>query len=110
MDVVAVCVPEVPVIVTVDSPAVAAPSVDSVNMLVEVVGLVSKEALTPLGNPLAARVTAPVKPLISFTVMVVVATAPGTTCRLAAEVESVKPVVPPPPVELAGVLVTMTTV
>lgn len=41
-----------------------------VSTLVPVVGLVLNEAVTPLGRPVAARVTLPVKPPASVTVMV----------------------------------------
>jgi len=70
--VVAVSEPEVPVIVTVDEPVVAVALAVSVSRLVPVVGLVPKEAVTPLGKPDAARVTLPVKPPTSVTVMVLV--------------------------------------
>jgi hypothetical protein len=70
MVVVAVSAPEVPVMVTVDVPAVAVLLAVSVSALVPVVGLVPNEAVTPLGNPDAARVTLPVNGLTSVTVMV----------------------------------------
>jgi len=70
--VLAVSEPEVPVIVTVDEPVVAVALAVSVSRLVPVVGLVPKEAVTPLGKPDAARVTLPVKPPTSVTVMVLV--------------------------------------
>ena len=56
--------------VTVDVPAVAVLLAVSVSALVPVVGLVPNEAVTPLGNPDAARVTLPVNGLTSVTVMV----------------------------------------
>ena len=46
-----------PSIVIVDFPVAADPLTVSVNTLVEVVGLVLNVAVTPLGIPLAVRVT-----------------------------------------------------
>jgi len=60
--VVAVSVPEVPVIVTVYVPAVAVALAVRVSTLLPVVGLVPSEAVTPLGRPDTARVTLPVNP------------------------------------------------
>jgi len=48
----------------------------SVSTLVPVVGLVAKDAVTPLGNPDAVRFTLPVKPYWGVTVMVDVPAAP----------------------------------
>ena len=110
MLVVAVWEPELPVMVTGDSPTVAEVLAVSVSTLVPAVGLMSKVAVTPLGNPLAPRVTLPSNELPGVTVMVAVAVPPGIIVRLVAEVESVKPVVPPPPVAPAGELVIMATV
>jgi hypothetical protein len=75
--VVAVKAPEVPVIVTVvGPPAVAELLAVSVSTLelAELVGL--NDAVTPLGRPLAAKLTLPVNPPTSVTVMVLVPTAP----------------------------------
>jgi len=74
--VVAVRVPEVPVMVTVVAPVVAEPLAVRVSTLVEVVGLVANAAVTPLGRPEAARVTEPVNGLTSVTVIVSVPLAP----------------------------------
>src|SRR5208282_1602446 len=68
--------PDVPVIVTVAVPVVAVLLAVSVSVLVEVVGLVPKAAVTPLGRPDAVRVTAPENPPRSVTVMVLVPPAP----------------------------------
>ena len=73
MVVVAVRVPEVPVIVTVEVPTVAVALAVNVITLVPVVGLVPKVAVTPAGRPVAAKVTLPVNPPTSVTVMVSVA-------------------------------------
>ena len=73
----AVKVPEVPVMVTVTGPAtVAVLLAVKVSRLEPVVGLVAKAAVTPLGSPLAARVTAPLKPPTSVTEMVSVSLLP----------------------------------
>lgn len=67
----AVNVPEVPLIVTVKGPPTMAEFVAvSVKTVEPDVGLSEKLAVTPLGRPLAARVTVPVKPPRSVTVMV----------------------------------------
>jgi hypothetical protein len=90
--VVSVKVPEVPVMVTVTGPPVVAVLVAvSVSTLLPVVGLVSKLAVTPLGKPLAARVTPPPNPPASVTVMVSVLLLPWTTDSVLAEGERAKP-------------------
>ena len=70
--VVALRLPDVPVIVTVAGPAVAVLLAVSVSTLLFVAGLVPKVAVTPLGRPLAARVTLPVNPPAPVTEMVLV--------------------------------------
>lgn len=91
MVVFAVVLPEVPVTVTVDVPAVAVLLAVSVSTLLPLVGLVPNAAVTPLGKPDAARVTLPVNPPVSVTVMVSVAVLPWVTASVAAEGASVKP-------------------
>jgi hypothetical protein len=91
MVVVAVVEPEVPVMVTVYVPAVAVALAVNVNPLVPVVGLVPYVTVTPLGNPIAARVTLPVNPPTSVTVTVSVAVLPCVTDRAVGEAASVKP-------------------
>jgi len=76
MVVVAVVLPEVPLMVTVAAPVVAVLLAVSVSTLLPVVGLVPKAAVTPLGRPYAASVTLPVNPPVSVTVMVSVALLP----------------------------------
>jgi hypothetical protein len=93
MVVLEVTLPEVPVMVTVDVPAVAELLAVSVSTLDAVVGLVPNEAVTPVGKPEAARVTLPVNPPVSATVIVSVPLPPGVTDKFGAEGESVKPVV-----------------
>ena len=89
-DVVAVRLPEVPVIVTVDVPVVAVLLAVNVSTLVPVVGFVPNAAVTPLGKPEAARVTLPVNPPISVTEIVLVPVPPCETDTLLGEAESVK--------------------
>jgi hypothetical protein len=66
----AVSVPEVPVIVTVARPVVAVLVAVNVSTLAPAAGFVPKLAVTPVGSPVAARVTLPVKPLAGVTVTV----------------------------------------
>lgn len=73
MVVLAVSVPEVPVIVTVELPAVAVLPAANVTTVLPVAGLVPNVAVTPLGRPDAANVTLPVKLPKSVTVTVSVA-------------------------------------
>jgi hypothetical protein len=81
----AVSVPEVPVMVTVAAPAVAVLLAVRVSTLEPVVGLVPNAAVTPVGNPDAARVTLPAKGLTSVTVIVSVPLAPWAIDRVDAE-------------------------
>jgi hypothetical protein len=93
----AVNVPDVPVMVTVDVAAAAVPLAVSVSTLLLVAGFVPKLAVTPAGNPDAARVTLPLNGAPSVIVIVSVPLAPCAMDRALAEGESVK-VPPPPPV------------
>jgi hypothetical protein len=88
--VVAIKLPEVPVIVTVADPVVAVLLAVSVSTLVPVVGFVPNAAVTPVGRPDAARVTLPVNPPTSVTVIVLVPLPPCVIVRLLGESESVK--------------------
>lgn len=65
--VVTVCEPEVPVMVTVYVPTAAELAAVKVKLLLPVVGLVPKDAVTPAGSPDAVRVTCPVNPYCGFT-------------------------------------------
>lgn len=94
--VLAVNVPEVPVMVTVAAPVVAVLLAVSVSTLLPVVGLVPKAAVTPLGNPDAARVTLPANGLTSVTVTVSVLLLPWVIAKVATEGLSVKLPVPAP--------------
>ncbi len=83
--------PDVPVMVTVAVPALAVAPAVSVSTLVEVVGFVANDAVTPVGRPVAAKVTLPVKPFVGFTVMVLVPPGRvGVIVTLAGEADSVK--------------------
>jgi hypothetical protein len=68
--------PEVPVMVTVAGPATAVLLADSVNVLVLVAGLGLKVAVTPVGKPVADKVTLPLKPFSGETVIVLEPLAP----------------------------------
>jgi hypothetical protein len=88
MVVVWVKLPELPVMVTVAGPTVAVLDAVSVRMLVPVVLLGLKDAVTPAGRPVADRATDPVKLLVPLTVMVLVPLLPCTTFTLLGEAES----------------------
>jgi len=60
--VLAVSAPEVPVMVIVGLPGTAELLADRVNVLLPVVGFGENDAVTPLGNPEAARLTLPANP------------------------------------------------
>jgi len=82
--------PEVPVIVMFELPAVA----EALAVRVRVLPL--NAAVTPLGKPDATYVTVPLKPFTSVTVMASVPLAPWAMDRVAAEGAMVKLAVPPP--------------
>jgi hypothetical protein len=65
--VVLVWVPEVPVMVNVYWPTVAELLAENVIVLLPVVGLGEKDAVTPLGSPETDTFTLPVKPYCGFT-------------------------------------------
>lgn len=90
MLVVWVSVPEVPVTVIVLVPVVAVLLAVNVSTLLEVVGLTPNDAVTPLGRPEAERLTDPVKPFWSVTVIVLVPLVPCFTVKLDGEAESAK--------------------
>ena len=64
--VVAVCLPEAPVMVALYCPRVAELLAVKVTVLFPVVGFGEKDAVTPLGRPDAERVTLPVNPYNGF--------------------------------------------
>ena len=82
---------EVPVMVTVAVPVVAESLAVSVSALAPVAGLGLKDAVTPLGSPVAVRVTPPVKPLSAFTVTVDVLELPWMTVKEVGAALRVKP-------------------
>ena len=61
---------------TVAEPVVAVVDAENVTVLVPAVDAGLKEAETPAGNPLALRVTLPLKPPLGVTEIVSVAVAP----------------------------------
>jgi hypothetical protein len=103
----AVSVPEVPVMVTLEVPAAAVLLAANVTMLVAVAGFVPNVAVTPVGKPDAARVTAPVNPPTSVTIMVSVALLPAVTDSAAAETESLGP---PSAVTVSAIVVDVVSV
>jgi hypothetical protein len=62
----------------------------NVTVLVLVVLAGLKTAVTPLGNPLTAKLTLPLKPFCPLTLIVLVPLPPWRTVRLAADVERLK--------------------
>ena len=93
--------PEVPVMLTDTVPSAAALLAMSVNVLVLLVVLGLKEAVTPLGRPEADRLTLPLKPFCGVTVIVLVPLVPpGARLKELGEAESVKP-----GIGLTGVLI-----
>jgi hypothetical protein len=89
--VVALRLPEVPVIVTVYVPGVAVLLAVKVTTLLVVAGFTLKEAVTPVGNPEAARVTLPENPFTGVIVNVLLPpVAPLATLRVVGDAESLK--------------------
>lgn len=88
--VVAVKLPDVPVMVTVAVPVVAVLLAVRVSVLAEVVGFVPNVAVTPVGRADAESVTLPENPPTSLTVIVLVPLLPWATVTLLGEAESVK--------------------
>jgi hypothetical protein len=89
-EVAAVRAPDVPVIVTVAFPNVAVLLAVSVSWLVPDVGFGFHDAVTPLGSPVAAKLTLPLNPNCGITVMVDLSEPPGTRFTLLGALESVK--------------------
>jgi hypothetical protein len=86
--VVCVRVPDVPVMVMVAGPTVAVLEAVSVSVLVVVALAGLKDAVTPVGRPLAERATDPAKLLMPVTVMVLVPVLPSTTLTGDGEADS----------------------
>lgn len=74
--VVCVKVPDTPLMVMVDVPVAAVAPTVKVSVLDEVVGFGLNAAVTPLGRPVALKVTLPVNPFCGTTVMVLVPVLP----------------------------------
>jgi hypothetical protein len=74
--VVEVMLPDTPLTVTVAAPVVAVALAVSVNVLIVFVGFGLNAAVTPVGNPVALRVTLPVNPLDGSTVIALVVLLP----------------------------------
>ena len=87
--------PDTPLIVTVTVPVAAVAEAAKVSVLVEAVEVGLKVAVTPVGRPEAVRLTLPVKPFTSVTVMVLVPLAPWATETVFGEAERVKLAVAP---------------
>jgi hypothetical protein len=81
--------PDVPETVTVTVPVAAVLLAVRVSMLVLVMLLGLKDAVTPLGKPDADKLTLPLKPPCGVTVMVLMALVHWTTLRLLGEAERV---------------------
>ena len=90
MAVLALRLPEVPLMVTVEVPAAAELLAVSVSTLDALAGFVPNDAVTPLGRPEAARVTLPLKPPAAVTVIVSVPPLASAIAKFEAEGESVK--------------------
>lgn len=90
MVVVALSVPDAPVMVTVDVPTVAVELAVNVAMLEPVAGLVPNTAVTPVGNPEAARLTLPANGLTSVMEIVSMPLAPCPIDKVEADEASVK--------------------
>lgn len=82
--------PDEPVMVTVAVPVVAVLLAVSVNVLEPVVVLGLNDAVTPAGNPEAARLTLLLKPLRALMAILLVPLAPCTMVKEFGEAESVK--------------------
>jgi len=81
--------PDVPVMVTVAAPVVAAALAVKVKVLVVLAGFGLKLAVTPLGKPDAERVTLPPKPFDGVMVIALVPLVPCTTLKLVGEADIV---------------------
>src|SRR5277367_6115570 len=85
--VVLVKIPDVPLTVTVTVPVAAVALAVRVRGLVVVAGLGLKAAVTPLGNPVAERLTLPLNPFIGVMVIVLAPLLPCETLTLVADRE-----------------------
>lgn len=90
MVVVCVRLPDVPVTVMLLVPVAAVLLAVNVRTLVDVVGFVPNEAVTPLGSAEVDSVTDPVNPPVGATVIVLLPLVPCFTVKLAGDAESEK--------------------
>jgi hypothetical protein len=79
-----------PVMVTAKVPILAAPLTVKVNVLVLLVLVGLKDAVTPLGSPETDKLTVPLKPFCGVTVIMLVPFAASRTLTLPGEADSVK--------------------
>lgn len=105
-----VCVPEVPVTVIVDVPAATVLAAVSVRTLDEVAGLVAKAAVTPVGSPVAANVTAPLNEPVSVMLMVAGPLEPAAMDSVGTAGVSTKFAVPEPAVTVRAIVVEAVSV
>ena len=91
-EIVTVCVkvPDEPLMVTMTAPVVAVLLAVKVKVLVLVVLLGLKDAVTPFGSPEAVKLTLPLKPFNRFTLIVLVPMAPCARLKLLGDAERVK--------------------
>jgi hypothetical protein len=82
--------PEAPLMVTVDVPVLAVLLAVRVNVLAPVVGFGLNDAVTPLGNPDAERLTFPLNPFCGVIVIVLVPLVPCVIVTLLGNNDSVK--------------------
>jgi hypothetical protein len=80
--------PEVPLIVTVDTPAEAVDPAVNVTVPLPVLDAGPNDAVTPAGSPAAERVAFPVKPFCAVTVIVALALVFIAMLRLAGDAVS----------------------
>jgi hypothetical protein len=78
-----VAVPAVPVTLIVEVPGAAIPEAAIVSVVVCVVATGLNVAVTPVGRPVAEKVTVPLNPACGVTVMVLAPLPPSETVRLA---------------------------
>jgi hypothetical protein len=82
--------PDEPVTVTVNAPMAAVALAVNVSALVVVAGFALNDAVTPLGNPDADKLTLPVKPFCGVTVIVLVPAVPCVIVKLLGDAERAK--------------------
>ena len=83
--------PDVPVTITLNVPIAAELDAVRVRLVLDVVGLMPKAGVTPLGNPETLKVTLPLNPFAGLMVMVVEPNDPCSTVKVMGEADNVKP-------------------